>query len=148
MITVSHAQPSDIIAVASLEELIFSDAMHVHVLENALDNNLFLVLRHDNEIIGYFLGQCVLDEMEILRVAISPNYRRLGYGRFLLNEVRRKVIERGITSCYLEVRESNSPAISLYRSFDFMPYGRRSRFYRQPDEDAILMKAQWGVEKS
>lgn len=147
MITVSHAQRSDVVAVAAMEELIFSDAMHVHVLEDAVESNLFLVARKNDEIVGYFIGQCVLDEMEILRIAISPNYRRLGYGRFLLNAAKQVAIKRGITYCYLEVRESNSNAIALYKSFDFLQYGRRSRFYRQPDEDAILMKAQWSVEK-
>lgn len=147
MIVISHAKKTDVISIASLEEIIFSDAMHAHILEDAVENNLFLVAHKDDEIIGYFLGQCVLDEMEILRIAVSPNYRRMGYGRLLLNAAHQKAIERGIVHCYLEVRESNNSAISLYKSFDFLQYGRRSRFYRQPDEDAILMKTQWGVEK-
>lgn len=145
MIDVLTAQPSDLNAIVDMEQAYFSDAMRLNVLKDSLGNDLFLVLRHSNEVIGYILCQCILDEMEILRIAVHPEYRQKGYGRMLFDAARKVACTQGVNQCFLEVRESNSSAISLYKSVGFEQYGRRSRFYRQPDEDALLMKVQWGT---
>ena len=67
------------------------------------------------------------DELEILNIAVSPERRRQGLGRRVLG-----------MALQLEVRESNTPAIGLYESFDFRPVGRRRNYYRAPDEDALI----------
>lgn len=146
MVTISRAQNVDMEAIAALEKRIFSDAMSVKTLAASMEKDIFLVIRDGDHVIGYFLGQSVLDEMEVLRIAVSPEERRKGYGRKLLQAVREEAIRQEIGQCFLEVRESNAGARSLYLSFGFSECGRRARFYRQPDEDAILMKTQWSAE--
>ena len=84
-----------------------------------------------------------MDEMEIYRIAVLPNRRRLGYGKMLLNKAKEYAINQGVKRCFLEVREGNLAARKLYGSFGFAEIDRRRRFYRLPDEDAIVMMSRW-----
>lgn len=144
---VLRASVGDIVQIAALERQIFSDAMSPELLTQSLESDFFIVLKEEDRVLGYFLAQCVLDEMEILRIAVAPACRRKGYGRQILLEIREMAIGQGIEWCYLEVRESNAAARCLYESFGFDSYGIRKGFYRQPDEDAVIMKAQWSVKQ-
>ncbi len=143
---VMSALAQDTAQVAQLEEQLFSDPMSEDVLLQCLDRDIFVVLKNGRRVFGYMLAQCVLDEMEILRIAVDPAYRRRGYARRLLSHLREMAKDQGVTCCFLEVRESNLAARNLYQGFGFEMCGRRKGFYRQPDEDAIMMKVQWGVE--
>ena len=79
-----------------------------------------------------------LAEREILNVAVARRYRRRGIATVLLkNELRRQAVH------FLEVRESNQAALALYRKLGFVEIGRRSRYYDQPVETAIVMKMKW-----
>ena len=79
------------------------------------------------------------EEVEVLDVAVAAKHRRQGNARFLLEEFLRLVQEHGIRGVFLEVRESNVPAIALYRKFGFSTSGRRPNYYQQPDEAAMLL---------
>jgi ribosomal-protein-alanine N-acetyltransferase len=81
----------------------------------------------------------VLDEGSVTNIAVHPAYRRLGLGREVTRALLRFAKEKGVTDVFLEVRESNLPAISLYRSEGFIPCGVRKNFYRHPVESAIQM---------
>ena len=143
MLSIVTANIEDVDAVALMEQEIFSDSMSKNTLISSLKTDLFLVIKDSDRILGYFLGHCVLDEMEIYRIAILPDMRRCGYGKMLLNEVKRQTIPLGVQHCFLEVRESNTAARGLYRSFGFEEIDRRRKFYRMPDEDAIVMTIRW-----
>ena len=78
-------------------------------------------------------------EAEVLDVAVAAKHRRQGNARFLLEEFLRLAQEHGIRDVFLEVRESNVPAIALYRRFGFSTSGRRPNYYQRPDEAAILL---------
>jgi tRNA threonylcarbamoyladenosine biosynthesis protein TsaB len=78
------------------------------------------------------------EEAEVLDLAVAAKHRRQGNARFLLEEFLRLVQEHGTRGVFLEVRESNVPAIALYRKFGFSTSGRRPNYYQQPDEAAIL----------
>jgi len=79
------------------------------------------------------------EEVEVLDVAVAAEHRRQGNARFLLEEFLRLVQAHGIRGVFLEVRESNVPAIALYRKFGFSTAGRRPNYYQRPDEAAILL---------
>ncbi len=79
------------------------------------------------------------EEAEVLDVAVAAKHRRQGNARFLLENVLHLVRDHGIRNVFLEVRESNVPAIALYREFGFSTSGRRPNYYKQPDEAAILL---------
>ena len=88
---------------------------------------------------GFSCLLVVGDEGEILNIAASPTDRRRGIGQALLSRMLDDCASRGTASVYLEVRESNLPARSLYRKNGFAPVGVRRNYYTKPREDAVLM---------
>ncbi len=95
------------------------------------------------ELSGDVLGFVVLrrtapDELEILNLAVAPNARRQGVGRVLVAEALRDIRGR----CFLEVRESNTAAIALYRSVGFGELAVRPEYYDDPVEAAIVLRFQ------
>ncbi len=90
-------------------------------------------------IIGMAVVWVVLDEAHIATIAIHPDYRGRGYGKKLLAETMRQLIQRSVLSATLEVRENNMLAQQLYNKFGFKTVGRRLRYYKDNNEDAVLM---------
>jgi ribosomal-protein-alanine N-acetyltransferase len=82
------------------------------------------------EPVGLALWRIVAAEAELLTIAVSPEHRRQGVGRFLLTELLAASASRGAGRMVLEVAVDNQPAIALYRAFGFAPCGRRSGYYR------------------
>jgi ribosomal-protein-alanine N-acetyltransferase len=78
-------------------------------------------------------------EAELESIVVAEQYRGQGLGRSLLAESARQVKELGAIRLDLEVRESNAAAIRLYRGAGFLETGRRRAYYRDPEEDAVLM---------
>ncbi len=94
-----------------------------------------LILAGDGEsgsAVGFSLFRSVANESELLLLAVSPNYRRRGIGRRLLQDFLGRVRTRGVTRVHLEVRDGN-PAIQMYRHAGFEPVGRRRNYYRGQD---------------
>ncbi len=82
---------------------------------------------------GFVLSRIVLDEAEILTVAIAPEMRGKGHARPLLTRHLDEVSRRGVTCVHLEVEEGNGPALALYRRLDFHETGRREGYYQKAD---------------
>lgn len=93
----------------------------------------------DNRVIGMVVVWLVLDEAHIATIAVHPDFRRQGIGEKLLLVALEKSLENGATQAMLEVRTSNHAARNLYHRFGFEVVGRRSRYYRDNHEDAVLM---------
>jgi ribosomal-protein-alanine N-acetyltransferase len=93
----------------------------------------------DEKIVGMIVVWLIVDEAHVATIATHPDFRRKGIARQLLSHALRKLIEQGARSSFLEVRESNLAAQELYRKFGYEETGRRRRYYRDNDEDAILM---------
>ena len=94
-----------------------------------------------NDVVGYAIAHAVADEGEILNLGVAAVHRRQGVGRRLVLATMEALAARGARTVYLEVRESNAAARGLYQQLGFGEVGRRSRYYRQPVEDAILLRA-------
>ena len=90
-------------------------------------------------VIGMAVVWIVVDEAHIATIAIHPDYRGYGYGKKLLAETLRLAMRRGATLATLEVRENNLPAQQLYVKFGFRMVGRRPQYYKDNNEDAVLM---------
>jgi ribosomal-protein-alanine acetyltransferase len=103
-----------------------------------LGGSAIYVCERHGKIAGVLAWRNLGEEAEILDLAVPKEYRRQGNARFLLENFLRVVGESGIREVFLEVRESNDPAIALYRSLGFSAKGRRKNYYRNPDEAAIL----------
>ncbi|MFI3117876.1 ribosomal protein S18-alanine N-acetyltransferase [Streptococcus suis] len=87
------------------------------------------------ELVGFLAVQTVLDEMEILQIAVRADFQRLGIASQLMAAVM-----DWDGDIFLEVRESNSAAQTLYARQHFTKIGKRKDYYRHPVEDAVLMK--------
>ena len=94
-----------------------------------------------NDVVGYAIAHAAADEGEILNLGVAAVHRRQGVGRRLVLATMEALAARGARTVYLEVRESNAAARGLYQQLGFGEVGRRSRYYRQPVEDAILLRA-------
>lgn len=97
---------------------------------------LALVLE-EAEVVAFIVARGVGDEWEIENVAVAGPARRRGLGTRLLGELLKQLRGRGVSSVFLEVRESNSAARMLYEKWAFVESGRRAAYYREPAEDAI-----------
>ncbi|HEM2865496.1 TPA: ribosomal protein S18-alanine N-acetyltransferase [Streptococcus suis] len=87
------------------------------------------------ELVGFLAVQTVLDEMEILQIAVKADFQRMGIASQLMAAVM-----DWDGDIFLEVRESNSAAQALYTRQHFTQIGKRKDYYRNPVEDAVIMK--------
>jgi [ribosomal protein S18]-alanine N-acetyltransferase len=97
------------------------------------------VAEFDGKIVGMIVVWLIIDEAHVATLATHPDFRRQGIGTKLLSYALRNMIEEGARSSFLEVRESNSSAQEMYRKFGYEASGRRPRYYKDNNEDAILM---------
>lgn len=110
-----------------------------------LSHTLYVVAEQQGQIAGYCGCYQILEEAEIVNVAVDKAFRRRGVGRQMLEELMRLGKERGSFAYTLEVRAGNVPAIHLYESLGFKSLGIRKNFYEKPTEDAIIMWRHWSV---
>lgn len=96
----------------------------------------------EGELAGYLFCSYVLDEAEIVKIAVAPKFQRQGIATALMNEFTEWCKESGIHRWMLDVRAGNSHAAALYRSFGFTEDGVRKNYYTDPVEDAVLMSRQ------
>jgi len=133
-------RPEEAGEAAALEAECFPDPWSAQALRDMTANPraVCIAALEGGRLVGYCSAQTVLDEGEILRVAVGIPFRGRGIGSALLE----RMLEHtpGIVSWYLEVRESNEPALALYRRSGFEAVGRRKAYYHHPTEDAVLMQ--------
>ena len=133
-------QERHLAALAEIERACFHAPWSENALREELGKGLFLVAEDENQTVcGYVGCQTVLDEGYITNVAVSPDFRRQGIARALIEALLAKARENGLAFVTLEVRESNAPAIALYTGAGFAPVGKRKNFYSNPTENAVLM---------
>lgn len=93
----------------------------------------------DGNVVGMIVVWLIVNEAHVATIATHPDFRRQGIAKRLLSHALRRLIKDGARSSFLEVRESNVAAQAMYRKFGYDVIGRRQRYYRDNDEDAILM---------
>lgn len=89
---------------------------------------------------GVAAFQCAAGAASLDTLTVAPAFRRQGVARALLQAALQSLCAEGAVFCFLEVRESNAPAIALYKSLGFTAVGRRRGFYQNPSEDALVMR--------
>ena len=133
--------------IARLEELCFSEPWSEEgILEAYRLGTKFFAAEADKKLIGYIGIKAVIDEGYITNIAVFPEFRRRGVAKALLNKVFEFAKEKGLSFVSLEVRPSNTEAISLYEKTGFKEEGRRKNFYRLPLEDALIMTKRFSYE--
>ncbi len=145
MFFIRNVKSDDIIKIAKIEKESYKNfwsekAFLCEISKNKDNLNIFLVavLKETEEVIGYIIGDKIVDFAAILNVAVDKNYRKKGVGFALLQKFEKEVLKRDLSSITLEVRESNKDAINLYRKAGFEIKGKREKYYEN-QEDALLM---------
>jgi len=100
---------------------------------------LSFVVEKNGQVRGVLQWRNLGEEVEILDLAVDPALRRQGYAAFLLRNFLKDASRSPAKKVFLEVRESNAAAIALYQKFGFQISGRRPNYYRNPQEDALLL---------
>ena len=141
--TIGKTQKGDISAIAELEQQCFSLPLKEDQIRSLLEteNTCFLTARQadgDGQLLGYIGMQTVLDEGYILNIAVSESCRHLGIADALMNGIEEEAARRELAFISLEVRESNLPAVSLYKKHGYVQAGRRKDYYTRPKEDALI----------
>ena len=141
--TIHRLNESHVPGVAVLELLCFphepwsEQSLLALCLEHAVG---FVATEQDGTVSAYLGMQYAAGEGSITNVATHPDYRRGGRAAALLEALTTYARTCDVDSIFLEVRPSNAPAIALYERHGFEVVGRRRRFYRAPEEDALIMR--------
>ncbi len=133
---------NDIDKIFELEQLCFTSPWTREMIRRDIEENRFgtyIVAELDGNIVGYVGFWSIVDECQIVNVAVSPVLRGQRIGTFLVDTVISATKDAGIKRWTLEVRAGNEAAKALYRKLGFVDDAVRKDYYDDPKEDAILM---------
>lgn len=138
---IRNMQKADLLQVASIEKENFSIPWSLESFEESmrLEHTIYLVAEEEGNIMGYCGMYRVFNEGEIVNVAVAEAYRRRQVATQLLEELFLESRTLDVDNFFLEVRQSNEPAIQLYKKLGFTQAGIRKNFYEKPRENAIFM---------
>jgi [ribosomal protein S18]-alanine N-acetyltransferase len=139
--TLRPAVASDVGRLVTIERAAFSDPWPASSFRALLvaPTTRLTVAEVDGQLVGYSVVMQVLDEAELANIAVDASARRRGVGRRLLCALLDRATAEGVAAMYLEVRESNTAARTLYADHGFREVSRRRAYYRDPDEDALVL---------
>ncbi|MBJ6763956.1 ribosomal protein S18-alanine N-acetyltransferase [Myxococcaceae bacterium JPH2] len=136
----------DLPAVMALEKASFRNPWSTELLQRELEHEWSTILLVEDplpeggvELLGLAIFWIVHDEVHVLNVATSPEHRRRGVARAVMDELLARGRAHRCSLATLEVRRSNEPALNLYRALGFRPVGIRPNYYVDEGEDAIVM---------
>lgn len=143
--TITKMEDTHVLQIAELEKLCFNDPWSANSIASEVGNrlSLWLVALDDAQVIGYVGSQTVLGETDMMNIAVHPDYRNRGIATTLINSLIEALARQGSHSLMLEVRASNESAISVYRNLGFFDVGCRKNYYRNPREDALILRKEW-----
>ena len=132
----------DIPAVEQIEQTCFSDAWSEKLISDMLESEwdeAWVLVDADGDVIGYANFRFLAGEGELMRIAVLPEYRGRGESKKLMDRMEISAEEKDASDLTLEVRAGNTPAVSLYKSYDFQAEAVRKNYYHDPLEDALIM---------
>ena len=144
-LSVRPANSADLAAMMALEKHAVTAAhwtveqYEVVFRASSLDR-LAMLIEEESRVQGFVIARVVGEEWEIENMAIAGPARRRGLGTRLFGELLDLARAKGVRAVFLEVRESNRAARALYENWAFLESGKRKRYYKDPEEDAVLYR--------
>ena len=144
---ITNMREKHVAQVAELEKLCFSDPWSENSIASELNNklSLWLVADDNGAVLGYVGSQTVMDESDMMNIAVHPDHRKQGIATGLIVSLVEELRKKGSRCLTLEVRASNESAIRLYHMMEFREVGRRKNYYRNPREDALILRKEWEI---
>ena len=138
---IRRSVPDDAPMIARLEEEIFPDPYSEKDIFSYIcgEGGMCFSALSDGKVVAYIIGRVIAPEGEIYRIATKESHRRRGIAYRLLDFASKTERGRGLECLFLEVRSKNIPARNLYRAYGFCEVGERRGYYKNPDDDAIVM---------
>lgn len=133
---------ADLEQVIAIDQVSFSLPWPQRSFQYELDENFTSrcwVVEIDGRVAAMMVGWLIVDELHVATIATHPDHRGQGIGKKILVHSLLAARKEGVIRAFLEVRESNVVALSMYRSLGFVEDGRRKEYYKDNNEDAILM---------
>jgi ribosomal-protein-alanine acetyltransferase len=142
---IRHATAADLPQIRRMEEQAstaahWNAAQYDALFANDAPRRIALVARDDLQLIGFLFARFLAGEWEIENIVVDERHKKRGIGTTLVRRLLSEAQAAGAASAILEVRESNAAARRLYEKIGFTSEGRRSSYYRDPIEDAILYR--------
>lgn len=133
---------ADVASIVAIERGSFADPWSATAFAGMLSGprTRMQVVTDSGSVVGYAVLLLAPPDADLADLAIAPDARGRGLGRALLDAVIAAARDAGVSRIFLEVRESNAPAIALYERAGFAECGKRSRYYRDPVEDALVYR--------
>lgn len=138
-ILIRHSVCEDINSIYELSKFSFPDSWSLKSYRENFksESSKYFSMIYENKLIGFITLLVVENEITITNIAVEKIFRGTGLGKIFLEEILNKFKEYEF---FLEVRESNIPAINLYKHFNFKEIHKRINYYKNPVENAIIMK--------
>ena len=141
--TITIGEDKHLPEIYQIEKLSFPQPYSLPLLEalTHMNRNILLVATSRDKVLGYIIVSVEGERGHVISIAVSPEYRRTGVGRSLLNEATRILKDRGVKSIHLEARRSNIPTLRFYEKLGFKLTGFIKAYY-EDGEDANLFSKQ------
>lgn len=138
---IRRSLPADAKGIAAAEAAIFPDPWTERDITDAITQtgSMCYTAISGGAVVAYIIGRQISPEGEIYRIATLPSHRRRKIAYRLLDYAVKCERGRGLESLFLEVREHNIPARNLYKSYGFREIGMRKNYYKNPNDNAIVM---------
>lgn len=144
---IRHALPLDLVAVEEIERASFGDPWSLQSFRQSLSRTFVRINVAEDDaggIVGYTVLWMSGEECELANLAVAPAHRAAGLGMLLLDAALEEARAEGSLVMFLEVRASNSAALRLYARRGFHEVGRRTDYYKNPVEDALVLRRDLG----
>ena len=146
MTNIRLSNPSDLKSLLVIENNTNPSPWTEKQMQSSFDvgHHSFLCEDNNENVIGFVIYVAVEQEAHLLNIAVDNNYQRKGIGSILINHLKKQVQAMGINLITLEVRVSNTNAISFYKKHNFIEDAIRANYYSKPKpEDALLMSVRF-----
>ena len=145
MIEIIEPKKEDLPIIADIDKKAFEFAWTLSGFEGSFEiGHRFLVLKSNETICAFIVFMQVFEQVEILTIAVDPQFQRRGFGQMLIEQMHAYVLQNGAENVFLEVRVSNLAAQALYKKMGYFEISRRKGYYptKNGREDAIVMQCE------